>query len=275
MTDVRAEHWTTSDGLVASYLASGTDGKPLVFVHGGGSRAAHFAPIMAMLANDTAVFAPDLRGFGNFAVERGAAISFAVWAKDICDFIEELGRGPVILCGWSLGATLALIASAERPDLVNRLVLFGAPDPQRKVDGSFFERRLERLEQGVDANVLLSEIRPHIAAMVSPHADDADAVVAQVLAEQGDNFAGLRETTRAYFTRPALAPIVDRVVAPTVLVTGADDKTCDVAGAEALCGLLRSCDVVRVPRCGHYYFLERPAEMAAILIEILQAPHHA
>lgn len=268
MTDLRQARWQTADGLRASYLAAGS-GPPVLMVHGGGSCAAHYGPVMTALCAQGGFYAPDLRGFGEFRVPDGHEIGFATWAHDLCAFLEWLDLGPVVLCGWSLGAALALMVAAERPELVDRLVLFGAPDPARAIDFAFFERRLEKLEQGATEDQTLAEIRPHLRAMISPRCDRAEQVLEDILSEQRGNFANLREVTRAYFTRPSLAPMAEMVQCPVTLVVGEDDRTCDMAGALALCERLEHCDILSVADCGHYYFLEKPQEMAAILSDII------
>ena len=48
--------------------------------------------------------------------------------------METLGHKSFSLCGWSDGGVTAMVAAAERPDLVKRLVVFGANSFISRVD---------------------------------------------------------------------------------------------------------------------------------------------
>lgn len=54
----------------------------------------------------------------SFRKTRGELPAYRAWLVD-----EIAGRGPVRLAGHSMGATLALLAALDRPDLVERLTL--------------------------------------------------------------------------------------------------------------------------------------------------------
>jgi len=77
----------------------------------------------------------DLRGHGD-SDANFASYGDVETASDIVALIEELG-GPAIVVGNSMGAGAAVLAAAERPELVNALILVGpfvrnAERPRRK-----------------------------------------------------------------------------------------------------------------------------------------------
>jgi pimeloyl-ACP methyl ester carboxylesterase len=67
----------------------------------------------------------DLRGFGRTPI---SAENFSN-AADVVELLEGLELGPVSLVGVSLGGRVALEIAAARPDLVDRLIVSGAPLP--------------------------------------------------------------------------------------------------------------------------------------------------
>ncbi|HUD30868.1 MAG TPA: alpha/beta fold hydrolase, partial [Novosphingobium sp.] len=81
MNDVLA-HSVPHDGLSFPVVEAGS-GAPLVLLHGGGSRAAHFLPLMRLLSGTYRVIAYDQRGFAGNGVPQGVAIDHPLWASDL------------------------------------------------------------------------------------------------------------------------------------------------------------------------------------------------
>ena len=99
----------------------------------------------------------DLRGFGRTPIPPGAFSN----AADVVELLERLGLGPASLVGVSLGGRVALEIAAARPDLVDRLVVSGAPLPGYewseavRAFGAAEDEALERgdLDAAVEANL--------------------------------------------------------------------------------------------------------------------------
>jgi pimeloyl-ACP methyl ester carboxylesterase len=80
------------------------------------------------LAKHRHVCAVDLRGHGSS--ERTDRYSLEPMRDDVLGFMEALQlRRPASLIGHSLGGMVAYLAAAERPDLVDKLVVEEAPAP--------------------------------------------------------------------------------------------------------------------------------------------------
>ncbi|MFT7602378.1 MAG: pimeloyl-ACP methyl ester carboxylesterase, partial [Acidimicrobiales bacterium] len=100
---------------------SGGDGAPMLYLHGF-ERHPGDAPFLRRLAEEHAVLAPELPGFGT-------STGFE-YIKDLTDLVlvyrtvvENWGVGPVDVVGHSLGAMVAAELAALCPELVRRLVL--------------------------------------------------------------------------------------------------------------------------------------------------------
>ncbi|MCF8132948.1 MAG: alpha/beta fold hydrolase [Synechococcus sp. Tobar2m-G35] len=99
---------------------------PVVLVHGFGASSGHWRAVMAPLAQDRPVWAPDLLGFGASAMPPsrldgeppapGAVrYGFDLWARQLADFVLDQvapDGTPVQLVGNSVGA-LAVLRAAE------------------------------------------------------------------------------------------------------------------------------------------------------------------
>lgn len=99
-------------------------------LHGITGSSMQLAPIADLLGPEYTMAAPDLRGRGASAGLPGP-FGMRAHAADSAAVIEHLGATPVIVLGESMGAFVAVVLAAARPDLVSRLVLAdgGIPIP--------------------------------------------------------------------------------------------------------------------------------------------------
>jgi pimeloyl-ACP methyl ester carboxylesterase len=100
----------------------GGEGTAVLFQHGlcGDANQTHEAfPQLAEFRRITL----ECRGHGQSEAGDPAQFSIAVFADDLAAFIEEVGRGPVVVGGISMGAAIALRLAVKRPTLVRGLIL--------------------------------------------------------------------------------------------------------------------------------------------------------
>jgi pimeloyl-ACP methyl ester carboxylesterase len=101
-------------------------GKPLVLLHGGIMSSEAFGPNIAALAANRRVIAIHLQGHGHTPdVDR--PLRFETLADDVAAVIRELGLGKADLLGYSFGGGVALQTAIRHPDVVDRLIVVGAP----------------------------------------------------------------------------------------------------------------------------------------------------
>jgi pimeloyl-ACP methyl ester carboxylesterase len=98
----------------------------LIFSHANGFNAATYRSILAPLASSFRILAPDLRGHGHSTlptVMEGRR-DWHDHRDDLLALLEAFPGPPVVLAGHSMGGTASLLAAAERPGRVSRVVLF-------------------------------------------------------------------------------------------------------------------------------------------------------
>ena len=176
-------------------------------------------------------------------------------ASDVLALVSELG-GPAVLVGHSMGAAASIIAAAERPDLVNGLVLLGpfARDPELNL----LVRALFRVAmQPLWVRAVWKAYLPSLYAGRRP--DDLDAHLAAVVEAIGrpGHRRALSRTTRTSH-QPA-AEALGAVRVPALVVMGELDRDFDDPAAEAqwVAGGLDG-EVLMVPEAGHYPHAQRP-----------------
>ncbi|WP_307844522.1 alpha/beta fold hydrolase [Actinotalea solisilvae] len=142
-------------------VVTGTPGAPaLVFAHGFGcdkSMWRHVAPAFeathqVVLFDHVGAGASDLAAYDPARYSR-----LEGYADDVVRVLEALDLGPVVLVGHSVSAMIGLLAAAERPELVDRLVLVG-PSPRYVDDdgyrGGFSADEIAELLETMDDNYL-------------------------------------------------------------------------------------------------------------------------
>ncbi|MBA3825011.1 MAG: alpha/beta hydrolase [Ktedonobacterales bacterium] len=110
------------------YLEAG-DAKlpPLVLVHGRGSAAALWGPILPQLAAHRHVFAVDMRGWGLSSrtpfTGTGGAEAIAWWRDGVLGVVDALGLTRFDLIGHSLGGMVSLSIALARGSQIDHLLL--------------------------------------------------------------------------------------------------------------------------------------------------------
>ncbi len=113
------------EGRVAYTVDGPDDGRLVVLVPGMGDLRGTWRDLVGpLLGAGYRVATTDLRGHGDsdltFATHGDVAT-----AQDVLALLDELGGGPAVLVGNSMGAGAAAYAAAERPEAVTALVLTG------------------------------------------------------------------------------------------------------------------------------------------------------
>jgi len=116
------------NGVRTAYLEAGPrEAPPVLLLHGLGATNASMLPLLADLARDHRVIAPDFPGFGASAAPRWAyrPRDLAQWLRA---FQHDVGAEPAAIVGNSLGGRVAIELAMQAPDAVSRMVLL-CPSP--------------------------------------------------------------------------------------------------------------------------------------------------
>lgn len=245
-----------------NYTSRG-EGPPIVFIHGlGGSGNVWHGTIDALSQHHHCV-AMDLRGHGRSNGK--GEFTIEGFAKDVAALMRHLELPAVTLVGHSMGSLVAQHLAVTESDLIEHLVLVGGISYFQPPTADAY---LARAEQ-VDKDGLDGLVDDWLAGAVSPQSRANLAGGIGLLRELflRNEPASYAKSCRAL----ASAPVIKResIGQPTLILTGAHDRSTPLAMSEEL---KRSIPVSRVqvlPDVGHWSPIEAPGLVAAALLEFL------
>jgi pimeloyl-ACP methyl ester carboxylesterase len=244
------------------------DGSLVVLVPGMGDlRAGYRFLAPALRAAGYRVACTDLRGHGD-SDAAFASYGDEETAGDVIALIEVLG-GPAVVVGNSMGAGAAVLAAAQRPELVCGLVLVGPFVRNGKT--STMQTLLLRAAMAPPwAAMSWKSYLPKLYAGRRPadFGEYRDQVIASM--RRPGYAKAFSRTTRASHD-PAEARLAD-VAAPALVVMGEQDPDFPDPRAEAdwIARALRA-QVVMVAEAGHYPQSQQPGIAAGAVLRFLES----
>src|SRR5271170_5631548 len=107
-------HYAKVNGTELHYVAAGSEGTPVLLVHGFPETWWTFRKLIPLLARSHRVYAVDLRGFGDSDNGPGVYDS-RTSAEDLRCLIAQLNVGPVHLTAQDISGATAFRLAATRP----------------------------------------------------------------------------------------------------------------------------------------------------------------
>lgn len=223
-------------------------GEPVLFLHGFGGAAEHWAPLCGELAGIEAV-AVDLPGHGDNA---GTPLDVPAQSldADLAGLAAGLG-GPegVIVAGHSLGALVALRLAIAVPHRVRGLILLTSGLP--------FRVHPELAGQ-------LSRGEPDPAFLGGSLRRPSDLATLQLVSEGFRRMRPAGERTTVWGIGAGETDIGDlgRVGVPALVIVAEKDVVTSPRKGRALAAALPDAELVVLPDAGHYAHIEDAAEVA-------------
>jgi pimeloyl-[acyl-carrier protein] methyl ester esterase len=239
----------------------------LLLWHGWGMQPAAWDSLAAQLEGRCQLRAQALPGYAGTHAPEPYSL------ENLVDALLEPVTAPVTLCGWSLGALLAMLAAERHPAKVERLILIGAtPSFIQRADwphgmtpaalaefafavASDPQSALKRFialfnQNDVNGRAIGRELTRTLSNADLPSAAVLDA-----------GLALLRDTDLR-----AIAPTIRQ---PTLLIHGAHDPLMPLAAAEWLAATLPQARLDILPDAAHAPFLSDPARCAELIADFV------
>ncbi|HOO70866.1 MAG TPA: alpha/beta hydrolase [Spirochaetota bacterium] len=272
------------------YLQWG-EGRQIHFLHANGFCAGVYHPFVSHLGEGFEITASDIRGHGDSAP--CDCIPLKQWepfARDLKEFVTRVMTPPVIGAGHSLGAVVTLMASVLYPELFSRIILIDPvilpPRLLRFISVMRFLGQQHRfpLARKARRRKILFQSRDEVFARFSngrglfktwPE-EYITAYLNCAVAENTDRSVALKcdpeLEARIYESVPSgVWKYVSRVSCPVLAVRGENSDTFLPAAAEKMGRSGKNISVVTVPGAGHFIPMERPRELAAVMLEFINS----
>jgi pimeloyl-ACP methyl ester carboxylesterase len=277
--------WFDVNRLRIHYLRAGTQGRPVLLLHGGGLDAAglSFQKTIPALAKRHRVFAPDLPGFGQ------SDPMPVTWRVEECvEFVgrllDALGLERASLVGVSMGGAFALGFTLRAPERVERLVLVDSAGIGDAIPGgllSYFRIQMPLLDELswtlLTASRTLAR-RNLGAAFVDREQGLSEEVLDKYfrLARRAGAGTAFRQLQRSEYQwsgmRTNYLDRLSEIKVPTLLIHGMEDRIVPVRWAERAHRLIKNSTIELIPDCGHLPPLEKPDLFNRIIRRFLLRP---
>ncbi|MDQ1597307.1 MAG: hypothetical protein QOI70_731 [Microbacteriaceae bacterium] len=259
------QYLSVADGKIA-YDIQGSGPLVLLIPGMGDLRAAYRFLTPTLVKAGYMVASVDLRGHGD------SDASFASYgdvetAADITSLLHKLGA-PAVIVGNSMGAGAAVIVAAEKPDLVNGLVLVG-PFVRQPASSTAFTRLFLRILMARPwAAAVWTAYLPKLYAGTRPtdFADYLDTVIAAI--KRPGHARAFSLTTRTDHVRAGES--LAAVTSPTLVVMGdADPDFPDPQGEADWISRALGGTTVMIDDAGHYPQSQQPDRTSAAIVRFL------
>ncbi|KAF0807384.1 alpha/beta hydrolase fold protein [Alcanivorax xiamenensis] len=256
-TSMRLEHG------VLSFLHAG-QGIPVVLFHGLNGNAESWRYQLHDLAHGMEMWAWDAPGYGDSDI---AGETLDDLAGVAIEFIKRISPGPVNLLGHSMGGLVAMRVAMLEPDRVRRLVL-SCTHPGHGLSAAAatderYQRRLRELQELPGPVYGERRARGMLPADTDPAVFQKVARIAARSRPEGMSRAALA------IQRASLQAELDRIRAPSLVITGDQDRVAPLSKAEPLLNGIADVRHLALEGLGHAPYMEDRRRYNAALIDFL------
>ena len=217
-------------------------GRVLILVHGLGARGEDWSPLLPSLAAaGFHVYVPDLLGYGRSA-KPDVDYSITLEEELVADFMQNLQIEHAEVGGWSMGGWIALKLAADRPELVDRLMVFDSA-------GVYFPPTFDAtLFTPTDAAGL-----SHLIAMLTPQPKPIPGFASRAAIErlQANAWVVERSVHSMESGRDLMDFQLSEIHQPTLVVWGKLDQLIPLSIGEKIHHRIAGSSMLIVDGCGH------------------------
>lgn len=248
------------------FTSLGTEGVPLICLHGIGGNAESFRPQLDFFSPTRRTIAWNMPGYGGSPML--PETSFAGLSRSLVTFMDALEIKQAHIMGQSIGGMIAQELVAAFPKRAASLILvattpsFGGRDESFKEQ--FIQARLGPLDAGQTIEKLAPEIvREIVGKNTSPHA----------LRSAVDSMRNVPETTYRETIRCLTTfnqrDNLSKIAAPVCLIAGELDNNAPYRTMEKMADKIPNAEFHLIQEAGHLTNLEAPEETNKIVDQFL------
>lgn len=235
-------------------------GVPVLFLHGGGVAGWMWQPTLTHLGAQVRAIVPDLPGHG-----RSAGHDYRSHAETIAELVavlEQRAPSGALVVGFSLGAQLAILLAANRPDLVRGVVVVSAQTVPLTLPGptlAMLKASAPLARQEWFARLQAQQLFIPPELMADYVRDSARMSRDTLVTSVGENIRFQLPEAWSSFPGPAL------------IMVGEKERRLMRDSARATHDALPGSELRTVAGCGHGIPLQRPELLAGAIAELTGA----
>ncbi len=236
-------------------------GTPVVVMHGWGCNRRTVASICAIArAMGRPVLSVDFPGFGE-SPEPASVWGTDDYSRAMEALLDHLNIGAdAVLLGHSFGGRVAITIASHRR--VGKVVLVDAAGVKPRRSMKYYLK------------VYTFKARKHLLRLLLGR-KRAEARLDRLRAKAGSSdYAGASPQMRRILSRVVnedLTHLMPQIKAPTLMIWGEADTATPLHDAQVMEKLIPGSGLVSFPGAGHYSFLDRPGQFAAVLTSFLNS----
>jgi pimeloyl-ACP methyl ester carboxylesterase len=237
----------------------------IAVIHGGPGAAGEMAPVARNLAA--------MAAFHGILEPLQTKTSLVAQVKELKYILEKNGNLPMILIGFSWGAWLSFILTAQNPGVVKKLILISAGSFIGEYAGKVQETRLGRLNpgekkmieflDGVLHDPLKKDKNPALAQLGALFAkiDAYDPIEyePEIIESRFDIFQGVWNDAAELRKNGQLLELGRAIKCPVTAIHGDYDPHPAEGVKKPLMGILKRFRFILLKNCGHTPWIERQA----------------
>ncbi len=243
-------------------------GTPVVCLHGGGPGASgwsNFAQNVPSLSAKYRLLLVDMPQFGasEKVIVKEGRLSYV--SRVLKDFLDKLDIERPHFIGNSMGAQTAFKFSIDHPQRIGKLVAMGNGTITQTV---FTPRPTEGIKQIHNFYRGAGPTKEKLRALIQTLVYDSSFLTDELL-EQRFAVASDPETVELWSKNPPpnedIMHLLDKVLCPTLLVWGIEDRFSAIEGGLALVKRLKDARLHVFAQCGHWAQVEKAREFEALV----------
>lgn len=256
------------DGIKLHYETFGEGSPALVFLHPLSTNRYFWSHQLFAFARDHRVLVTDLRGHG-LSDKPASGYSVDAMAADVLAILDDAAIDEAVLVGSSLGGMIAIQVALDAPKRALAMVIVSsATGLSPSVPPAVLEAYAERFEAAFDFM-----LQGATSAMTKATRPEVGAFLASVARTQGNfspsTFLSCVNDPRGVFQWD-VAERLAAIDAPALILAGAEDQAMPIEATRRLAHAIPRADFKVAPDVGHFYPIERPAELNAELRTFLE-----
>jgi pimeloyl-ACP methyl ester carboxylesterase len=255
-------------GVELHYEDIGAGPQTIVFIHGLMLASESYEAQRDAFSATHRVITFDLRGQGRSEKTR-SGLDLDTLAEDTATLIKQLVGGPCHVVGFSMGSFVAMRLAARHPALVRSLTLIGPSADAEEPENQPRYARLIRFVRWFGPTLVAPRLMKILFGDTYLRSPAVAADRARWLAYLKALPRSLHRAAAASAGRTAMTGELARIVAPTLVVSGEEDRPISPARARAVHQGIAGSQFVAFPRTGHAVMIERAEAFNARLRQFL------